>query len=100
MTLLPAIPACAVTPVATLLGSAFLAEVEGRAFLLTAAHVPLGEHPTDDWHRYATHLMLIVGAGRVGLDLFTGDENREKRFSLRRRRATRSNWRRSSPTTS
>ncbi|WP_417556225.1 hypothetical protein [Microbacterium sp.] len=82
MTLLQAIPVYAHTAEATLIGSAFLAEVDGRPFVLTAAHVPLGEHPTSDWSRYAARLNLMAGDGRVGLDLFTSGELREPLFGF------------------
>lgn len=75
MTLKLAIPVHASVDDGELVGTAFLGSVGGRLFIITAAHVPVGAQPTNDWSRYARELKLILseGAARATLVLFFED---------------------------
>ncbi len=75
MTLKPVIPVLADARVGGyLVGSAFLGNVNDRPFLITAAHGPVGDQPTNDWSLYSERLQLLTSRGVVlQLALFNTD---------------------------
>ncbi|WP_291052151.1 hypothetical protein [Herbiconiux sp.] len=61
-------------------GSAFLAAINGRDYLVTAAHVPTGEQPKSDWSTWPDTLKVHVDAGYYEVDLFSSDGMRTPKF--------------------
>lgn len=68
---LPAVPLLVQRPGQQLLGaSGFFAQVEGRTYLVTAAHVPLGGQPHDRWAQWPAEILVCDGAHRTAVELF------------------------------